>query len=55
MADTAEFFSEYLPKKLADKPELRAAGGVYQRLAAGQFGAATPAPAEPLRSRHRPL
>jgi len=30
MADTAEFFSEYLPKKLADKPELRAAGGVYQ-------------------------
>lgn len=34
---------------------LLAAGGVYQRLAAGQFGAATPAPAEPLRSRHRPL
>ena len=30
MADTALFFSDYLPKKLADKPELRASGGVFQ-------------------------
>lgn len=34
---------------------LLAGGGVYQRLAAGQFGADTPSPAEALRTRSRPL
>ncbi len=30
MADTQEFFSEFLPQKLKDNPELRTMGAIYQ-------------------------
>ena len=30
MADTTEFFTEYLPNKLATKPDLKTIGGVFQ-------------------------